>query len=65
MEGNALFLTELIGKTIAIQMKGGSGIREGNVLTGGDYKGTLLGFDGTFLKLEYEVSRFANGENEI
>lgn len=66
MEESKQFINELLGKTVSIQAYGGSGIKEefkGTV--GGNYKGTLLGFDGNFIKLEYDVSKFINGKSEI
>jgi hypothetical protein len=59
MEQETLFIGELVGKTVWITTAGGVGTKEDLMV--GDYKGTLLGFDGQFLKLEYETKKFAEG----
>lgn len=63
MEQNGHFITELIGKTVWIATQGGLGTKDAMVV--GDYKGTLLGFDGEFVKLEYEFRKFAGGDTKI
>lgn len=55
----ASFLSEMIGKTVWITTAGGIGTKD--ALIAGDYKGVLLGFDGEFIKLEYEIRKFAGG----
>ncbi len=64
MEWNNLFINGLIGKKIVVKTHGGEGIKDG-MLISGTYKGTLLGFDGNFLKLEYDVVKFANGAEAV
>lgn len=64
MEENKPFIDELIGKIIIVQTKVGSPVKD-VVLTEGSYKGKLLGFDGSFIKLEYDVTKFVNGKQEI
>jgi len=59
MEQNALFISELMGKTVWVTTSGGLGTKDAMVV--GDYKGTLLGFDGEFIKLEYEVKKYIEG----
>ncbi len=63
MEQNIPFISELIGKTVWITTSGGLGTKDALVV--GDYKGTLLGFDGEFIKLEYEIKKFAEGAGSI
>jgi hypothetical protein len=64
MEGNKLLVNELVGKKILVKTHGGAGTKEYKVQVG-EYKGTLLDFDGSFMKLEYEVSRFTGGETKV
>jgi small nuclear ribonucleoprotein (snRNP)-like protein len=61
MEENE-FIEELVGKAVLIKTRGGTGTQE-NVLTG-EYKGTLIGFDGKFIKVEYEIKRFVEGASK-
>ena len=56
------FITELIGKTVWITTRGGLGTKD--ALVAGDYKGTLAGFDGEFIKLEYEIRKFVGGTTD-
>jgi hypothetical protein len=63
MEQNGLFIAELIGKTVWVTTYGGLGTKDSMVV--GDYKGTLLGFDGEFIKLEYEIKKYAEGTGSI
>jgi hypothetical protein len=58
---NLSFLTDLFGKTVLIKTYGGTGTKEANLVTG-EYKGILLGFDGNFIRLEYEVVKFMKGD---
>jgi hypothetical protein len=60
MEQKAQFISELVGKTVWISTRGGLGTKADQVA--GDYKGTLVGFDGEFLKLEYEITKFGGGK---
>ena len=52
-----MLLNELVGKKVVVKSHGGSGIKD-VVLVEGDYIGTLLAFDGVFLKLEYTIRKF-------
>jgi hypothetical protein len=63
MEQTSQFIMELIGKTVWIATRGGLGTKADQVA--GDYKGTLLGFDGEFLKLEYEIRKFGEGKTNV
>ena len=63
MEQETLFIGELVGKTVWIATKGGLGTKEDQMA--GDYKGLLLGFDGEFLKLEYETKKFVQGASSV
>lgn len=60
MDENRSFIYELVGKKILVKTKGGLGVKD-IILVEGTYSGILLGFDGSFLKIEYEVRKFLNG----
>lgn len=62
MESNKWFINDLVGKTILVRTHGGLGTKDARLILG-DYRGVLLGFDGGFLKLEYEVRQFTEGKN--
>lgn len=62
MEENK-FIEELVAKSVLIKTHGGTGIQE-NVLSG-EYKGILIGFDGKFIKVEYETKKFVEGASKI
>lgn len=55
-----LLLNELMGKKVMVKTKGGSGIRD-QLLEEGSYPGMLVGSDHNFVKLEYTVQKFVNG----
>jgi hypothetical protein len=57
MEDGKLLINELMGKKVLVKTHGGSGIKD-IVLVEGNYVGTLLSFDGTFLKIEYTIRKF-------
>lgn len=59
MEKTGLLLEELLGKSVLVKTQGGVGTKEGMML--GDYKGTLLGYDGKVIKLEYNIIKFTEG----
>jgi small nuclear ribonucleoprotein (snRNP)-like protein len=63
MEENKSFLNEFIGKKVLVHTKGGPGIKD-VISTEGSYRGMLIGFDGNFIKLEYDVAKFVNGKSE-
>lgn len=58
MEQDKSFIGEMIGKAVWVATSGGIGSKDASA---GNYKGTLLGFDGQFIKLEYELMRFVEG----
>jgi hypothetical protein len=58
MDPEKSFLGEMVGKVVWVTTAGGLGTKDAFA---GNYKGTLLGFDGQFLKLEHELKRFVNG----
>lgn len=60
MEKDNWLINELIGKTILVKTHGGVGTLDVS-LKAGEYKGILLGFDGRFLRLEYNIRKFVNG----
>jgi hypothetical protein len=60
MENNMSFIGDMTGKTVLVKTHGGVGLKEAGLMAG-EYKGVLLGFDGTFIKLEYDVKKFLNG----
>ncbi len=64
MEVKESLIAGLVSKKILVKTQGGIGTKEykGGI---GEYKGNLLGFDGTFLRLEYEVSRFIAGATKV
>jgi len=64
MEDSKWFISELIGKTVLVKTHGGAGTKDVS-LRAGEYKGVLLGFDGTFIKLEYETMKFSEGTSAI
>lgn len=55
------FLNELIGKSVLIIVQDGPGNVPDSIIAG-QYKGILIEYDGRFVKLEYDVSTFANGK---
>ncbi len=55
-----VLLNELMGKKVLVKTNGGSGIRD-QLLEEGTYPGILIGSDQHFIKLEYSVQRFING----
>jgi hypothetical protein len=55
------FLSELTGKVVWVATSGGIGSKNASP---GNYRGTLAGFDGQFVKLEYEISKFEAGTTE-
>lgn len=64
MEENKLFINELIGKKVLIKTRGGEGVKDVTITPGG-YKGNMLGFDGSLIKLEYNVVKFESGAEVI
>jgi len=58
MEQDTSFIGELIGKTVWVMTAGALGTKDASV---GNYKGVLIGFDGLFIKLEYEIRKFTEG----
>lgn len=58
MEQNTLYINDLIGKRVRVTTSGGAGTKDAIV---GEYRGTMLGFDGEFVKLEYDIRKFAGG----
>jgi hypothetical protein len=63
MEKTGLLLEGLLGKTVLIKTQGGIGTKDGMML--GDYKGTLLEYDGKFIKLEYNIRKFVEGTSAL
>jgi len=53
-----------MGSLILVKTRGGTGTKD-VTLVGGEYKGTLIDFDGTFIKLEYETKKFWNKDITI
>lgn len=64
MEDVKSFISEMVGKTILVKTQGGAGIRDAS-LKAGEYKGTLLGFDGSLIKLEYNITKFSGGKSVV
>ena len=64
MESNKWLIGELIGKTIIVRTREGVGTLDAS-LKAGEYKGILLDFDGNFMKLEYEIRKFASGTSTV
>lgn len=64
MDGDRSFVSELIGKTVLVKTHIGAGTKDAS-LTAGEYKGILIGFDGSFLKIEYEIRTFTSGSTVI
>lgn len=61
MEQEKSFVGELIGKAVWVTTAataGGTGTRDASA---GKYRGTLIDFDGRFLKVEYDVVKFSGG----
>ncbi len=58
MEQEKSLIDELTGKVVWVTSSGGLGSKDASA---GNYKGTLLGFDGRFFKLEYELRKFVSG----
>ena len=63
MEQESSYIIGLVGKKIIVRASEGIGTR--GDMTAGDYKGILQGFDGEFLKLEYEVKQFIEGKQQV
>lgn len=63
MDESKSLIADLVGKKIVLRTREGAGTRDDMMV--GDYKGTLLGFDGKFLKLEYEIKSFIEGKSII
>ncbi len=59
MEQDKSFLAELVGKMILVKTHYGTATSVD--MKPGDYKGILLGYDGTFIKLEYDFRKFVSG----
>jgi hypothetical protein len=57
-------LNELLNKKVMVKTHGGVGTKDISLALG-EYKGIILGFDGQFLKLKYEIKKFAQGKNVI
>jgi hypothetical protein len=64
MDGPESFVNELVGKTVLVKTHMGAGTKDVRLSTG-EYKGVLLGFDGKFLKLEYDINKFTEGNNLV
>jgi hypothetical protein len=64
MEDSKWFISELIGKLVLVKTHWGMGTKDVS-LRAGEYKGLLLGFDGAFIKLEYEMMKFSAGSGAI
>lgn len=64
MEQSEWFINELVGKTILVKTQGGVGTKDASLMVG-EYKGVLLGFDGVFIRLEYETKKYSGGTNAI
>jgi hypothetical protein len=60
MENDKWFINELTGKMVLIKTHGGFGTKDARLMEG-EYRGVLLGFDGGFVKLEYEIRKFSGG----
>jgi ribosomal protein L19 len=58
MEPDKSFIGEFIGKPVWVAVSVGVGTKDASA---GNYKGVLLGFDGQFLKLEYDIRTYVNG----
>ena len=58
MEQDKSFINELMGKTVWVTTAGALGSKDASV---GNYKGVLIGFDGQFIRLEYEIRKFTEG----
>ena len=64
VEDNKWLMSEFVGKTILVKTHGGMGTRDVSLKVG-EYKGVLLGFDGAFMKLEYEITKFSGGASQV
>lgn len=64
MEDNKSLIKEFVGKIVLVKTHWGLGTQDAS-LKAGEYKGLLLGFDGQFLKIQYEVRTFLNGANVL
>ena len=62
MEKDTSFIEELVGKLVWITTEGGTGTKDASK---DNYKGTLLGFDGRFVKLEYVLKKFTEGTSVV
>lgn len=58
MDQDKSFIGELIGKSVWLTTSGALGSKDASA---GNYKGTIIGFDGQFIKLEYELKTFVAG----
>lgn len=63
MPQSNILISEMVGKIVIVRTQGGIGTK-GSMLSG-DYKGVLLGADGDFLKLEYDVIKFVEGKSIV
>jgi hypothetical protein len=62
MDSDKSYVGELVGKLLWVSTRGGAGSKDASV---GNYKATLIGFDGKFIKLEYEMKNFAAGASVL
>jgi small nuclear ribonucleoprotein (snRNP)-like protein len=63
MELDTSFLNELVGKKILVKTNYGAGTGAG--LPPGNYKGVLMGYDGEFIKLEYDIRKYVEGAGVV
>ena len=63
-DGKKSFMEDFVGKVVLIKTHWGLGTQDAS-LKAGEYKGLLLGYDGSFLKLEYDVRTFISGANVV
>lgn len=61
---NSELLESLVGKIVLVKTHWGLGTKDASLLAG-DYKGVLLGFDESFIQVEYEINKYENGTNVI
>lgn len=59
MEPNIYVMAEFVGKEVVIKTHLGEGTRDTQIE--GAYKGTLIEYDGNYVKLEYSVKKFVEG----
>ncbi|MGI0100130.1 MAG: hypothetical protein ACREBH_00165 [Candidatus Micrarchaeaceae archaeon] len=60
---NSNLLNELVGRKVLIKTNFGGGTKD-NIAVGG-YKGTILSFDGNFVKVKYEVKTFLDSGSKM